>query len=133
MNTRREFLQKVMLAGTAGLVSVRPPQVAAEQPPETTKLRLVNLPAACLAPQYVAEDLLRDEGFERVEYVKMAKDDIYQFLGSGEADFSMSDSPSWVIGIDAGAPIVVLSGIHPGCYDLFAQKEIRSIRDLRGS
>jgi NitT/TauT family transport system substrate-binding protein len=80
----------------------------------------------------VAEDLLRGEGFGKVEYVKMPTDNIYQLLGSGEADFSMADAPSWVMGVDAGVPLVVLSGIHPGCYDLFAKNEIRSISDLRG-
>jgi len=38
MNTRREFLQKVTVARTAGLVGVRPCRVTAEPPPETTEI-----------------------------------------------------------------------------------------------
>jgi NitT/TauT family transport system substrate-binding protein len=57
------------LAGTAGLLGVRPTHVAAEAPPETTRLRLAWTGSACQAPQYVAEELLRAEGFTDVQYV----------------------------------------------------------------
>jgi NitT/TauT family transport system substrate-binding protein len=45
--------------------------VAAEPSPEIRKIRLVKIPAICLAPQYLAEELLRLEGFSEVEYVEM--------------------------------------------------------------
>ena len=61
--SRRQFLSGVTLAGTAGLLSLRPVPVAAEPPPETPRLRLVQTPSMCQAPQYVAEELLRGEGF----------------------------------------------------------------------
>ena len=32
-------------------------------PPETSAIRLIKIPGICIAPQYVAEDLLRAEGF----------------------------------------------------------------------
>ena len=34
--------------------------------------------------------------------------------------------------LDRGAPIVVLGGIHTGCWELFAQTSIRSLKDLKG-
>ena len=34
--------------------------------------------------------------------------------------------------VDAGAPIVMLGGIHIGCYQLFATGGVRALRDLRG-
>jgi NitT/TauT family transport system substrate-binding protein len=46
-----------------------PGTAAAEPPPEVTKIRLVKNPGICLAPQYLAEELLRLEGFSQVEYV----------------------------------------------------------------
>ena len=37
--SRREFVSGLALAGTAGLVGIRPAQVEAEPPPETTSLK----------------------------------------------------------------------------------------------
>src|SRR6266446_5752525 len=65
---RREFLRGATLAGTVGLVGVPPSRVAAEPPPETTRLRIGLVPSICVAPQYVAEELLRAEGFTDIEY-----------------------------------------------------------------
>jgi len=58
--SRRSFLGKVTLAGTAGLLGLHPRLVAAEPPPETTTIRLVRYPfdVTCVAPQWVAEELL---------------------------------------------------------------------------
>src|SRR4051794_9256833 len=39
---------------------------------ETTRIRLPQFPSLCVAPQYVAEDLLRAEGFTDVHYVRSA-------------------------------------------------------------
>jgi NitT/TauT family transport system substrate-binding protein len=64
--SRRNFLGGLTLAGMAGLLALRPDPVAAEPPPETTKLRLVRTPSICQAPQYVAEELLRTAGFADV-------------------------------------------------------------------
>src|SRR5215510_3495099 len=63
--SRRRFLRGVTLVGTAGLLGVHPRPVAAEPPPETTRLRLVRGPGLCVAPEYVAEELLQGEGFHR--------------------------------------------------------------------
>src|SRR5262245_31361204 len=68
--SRREFVGRSMLAGTAGLLGLRPEPVAAEPPPETTRIRLVRSGAICISPLYVAEDLFRLEGFTDVEYVE---------------------------------------------------------------
>ena len=42
---------------------------AAEPPPEITKIRLVHGAFLCYAPQYLAEELLRMEGFTEIEYI----------------------------------------------------------------
>ena len=77
--SRRRFLTSLSLAGAAGLVGY-PGLAAAEdraaaggEPPlETTTLRLSKFPGICVAPQYVADDLLRAEGFNDVRYVELA-------------------------------------------------------------
>jgi NitT/TauT family transport system substrate-binding protein len=60
MPTRRRFLATLSLAGGAGLVG---PQrtFAAEGALETTTVRLSKIAGICIAPQYVAEELLRAE------------------------------------------------------------------------
>lgn len=42
--SRREFLGGLVLAGAAGLIGLKPEPFAAEPPPETTTLRLVQFP-----------------------------------------------------------------------------------------
>ena len=42
----------------------------AEPPPETTRLRMFRSPSLCVAPQFVAEELLHAEGFTDVQYVQ---------------------------------------------------------------
>src|ERR1700754_1273492 len=66
--SRRKFLGGITLAGTAGLLGWN--AEAAEPPPETTRIRLVKIPSICQAPQYVAEELLRNEGVTEVRYVQ---------------------------------------------------------------
>ena len=63
------------------------PALAAADPPETTTVRLVRVPAICQAPQYVAEDLLRSDGFTDIRYVDTPTDAIAPAVGRGEADF----------------------------------------------
>jgi hypothetical protein len=61
--TRRSFLTAAALAGAGALAGARR-SPAAEAPPETARLRLTSTPfGICVAPKYVAEELLRAEGF----------------------------------------------------------------------
>jgi NitT/TauT family transport system substrate-binding protein len=60
--SRRTFLRGLTLTGTAGLLGLPTRWVAAEPPPETTRIRLVRVPSICQAPSYVAEPLLHSEG-----------------------------------------------------------------------
>jgi hypothetical protein len=67
---RREFLTNAALAGTGALLGLQSNSLAAEPPPETTKLRLIRGPSICQAPQTASEELLRSEGFTDVQEVK---------------------------------------------------------------
>jgi NitT/TauT family transport system substrate-binding protein len=53
-------------------------------------------------------------------------------VARGEVDFELT-SAAWVVSqLDAGEPLTVLSGVHPGCYELFAHAPIQTISDLKG-
>src|SRR5918999_5701167 len=124
--SRREFLKGVSLAGTAALIGFDGDALAAEPPPETTKLRLIQVPTVCYAPQYVAEELLRGEGFTDLQYIKLSPGvgvgtgvSVGKALASGDADLSMWFAASVITRIDAGDPIVFLAGVHIGCFEVF--------------
>jgi NitT/TauT family transport system substrate-binding protein len=130
--SRREFLG-LTLAGTAGFLGLRPEARAAEPPPETTRIRLVPDPSICVAPQYVAEQLLRDEGFTEVHYLKIEGTvEGEKTLAAGEADIGMSYAAPIGIRVDAGFPIIVLAGGHVGCLELFGTEQVQALRDLKG-
>jgi NitT/TauT family transport system substrate-binding protein len=131
--SRRQLLGGLTLAGTAELLGLRPGAVAAEPPPETTRIRLVQTPSICQAPSYVAEELLRSEGFTEVHYLKkQGTADIEQALASGEADINGHFAAPLLLRLEAGDPIVILGGLHIGCFELFGTHEVRTIRDLQG-
>jgi NitT/TauT family transport system substrate-binding protein len=131
--TRRRFLGGLTLAGTAGLLGLHPSLLPAEPPPETTRIRLVRIPSICQAPSYVAEELLRSEGFTEVHYLKKeGPADIEMALASGEANLTGHFAAPLLLRLEAGDPIVILAGLHIGCFELFATYEIRTIRDLQG-
>ena len=60
---RREFLRATALASGSTLLGLRLHALGAEAPPEPTRLRVAQILNNCHAPQYMAEDLLRGEGF----------------------------------------------------------------------
>jgi NitT/TauT family transport system substrate-binding protein len=132
MNSRRTFLRGVALGGTVGLLGLQPRPGAAEPPLETKKIRIAQVPAICLAAQYVAEELLHGEGFTEVQYVKMPLPQIVKAISAGDLDFSADTAPSIIIELDAGAPLVILAGIHVGCYELVGTNRVRRISDLKG-
>ena len=130
MITRRDLLLSV--AGTAGLLGWPPLHASGEAPPETTKLRLYQSPSICAAPQYIVGELLKGEGFSDIKYVKMTTAGISKALASGEIDVSLHFVAPLVIQLDAGEPVTVLGGVHPGCFELFGTDRVRVIRDLKG-
>jgi NitT/TauT family transport system substrate-binding protein len=129
--SRREFLTNVGLAGSAGLLGLRSDALAAEPPPETTRIRIQRGGAICTAPQYLAEELLRSEGFTDVQYVKTDLGPL-KSLTSGQTDIGITFSAPLIIQVDTGDPVTVLGGIHTGCFELFGTERVRSIRDLKG-
>jgi NitT/TauT family transport system substrate-binding protein len=131
IHSRRHFLASASLAVTAGVLGGRT-SLADEGPPETTTIRLVKIPSICIAPQYVAEELLHAEGFTDVRYLTVPLPADIEALARGEVDFSIHFSPEFIIPVDVGKPITIIGGVHVGCYELFAKQGIRSIADLKG-
>ena len=130
MIRRRKFL-----GGTAAALAAAlgPRPSGAEPAPETARIRLLQTASMCQAPQYVAEELLRAEGFTEVRYtLKEGPRAIADALASGEADVNMHFSGPLILRLDAGAPITILAGVHVGCYELFATERVRMLSDLKG-
>jgi NitT/TauT family transport system substrate-binding protein len=107
-------------------------RAAAEPPPETTTLRLVHNPGICIAPYFVAEELLAGEGFTQVNHVRMEAVLFIQALLSDEVDIVLNFVGPLLVRLDAGDPLVILAGGHVGCFELFGTEHVRAIRDLKG-
>ena len=126
--SRRHFLASLSAAGAAGVLGTRS-ALADEGPPEVSALRIGLDPNMCLAPDLVAQDLLRAEGFTDIRYVTPKQ---RSPVAAGELDFDLESAEFLASHIDAGDPITALAGIHVGCYELFAHEPVHTISDLRG-
>jgi NitT/TauT family transport system substrate-binding protein len=144
IQNRRDFLSTLSAAGATSIVGART-SLADEGPPETTTIRIrvedapplvvsgVAENALCTAPLYITDDLLRAEGFTEIRYVLVKSGLAYeQAFERGEIDFALSFAPGAVRRLDAGVPITVLAGVHPGCFELFVHAHIRTFTDLKG-
>jgi NitT/TauT family transport system substrate-binding protein len=130
--TRRRFLTGLSLAGAASMIRMRP-GLAAEGALETTTIRLSKIAGICIAPQYVAEEPLRAEGFTEIRYVEtVAGEASTDALARGNIDLSLNFAAPLITVIDTGAPVTVIAGVHVGCFELFGNERVRSITDLSG-
>src|SRR4051812_6443356 len=129
--TRRRFLTTLSVASAAWFVGA-PPLRAAEEQPEVSSVRIVKIPGDCLAPQYIAEELLHAEGFTDVRYVNTPIDVTIERLAHGEAEFSLEFAWNIIPAIDRGLAVTALSGVHVGCIELLANEQVHSIGDLKG-
>jgi NitT/TauT family transport system substrate-binding protein len=127
---RRRFLATLSATGATALIHGSNSS-AQEAAPETTTIRLAKMPGICIAPQYVAEDLLKTEGFTDVQYFESGIN-LYPGFASNKIDISIAFIAPFIFELDAGAPIVVLGGVHAGCFELFGTERVQAIRDLKG-
>lgn len=133
--SRRTFLGGLALAGAAAALGSRPEPAAAaaEPPPETTRLRIQRGDPACWAPLYVAEPLLRKEGFTDIQYVFAHGPDVGRMSREGAIDLSPGFSVAAMYNLEQQQPpLKILSGLHVGCYSLVGSERVRSVRDLKG-
>jgi NitT/TauT family transport system substrate-binding protein len=133
IQSRRDFLASASSAAAAGLVGVGRP-LADEESLETTAIRLVRTSGICVAPIYIAEELLRAEGFSDIRYVAAPAGGIAsaEMATRGEADFLLTFAAPLLIPMDAGEPLTIMAGAHVGCFELFANDTVHRIADLKG-
>jgi NitT/TauT family transport system substrate-binding protein len=130
--SRRDFLASLSAASAAAGFGPRA-SLADEGPLETTAIRLVRTSGICVAPIYVAEELLRAEGFADVRYVSAPGGVASaQMATRGEADFLLTFAAPLLIPMDAGEPLTVIAGAHVGCFELLANETVHRIADLKG-
>jgi NitT/TauT family transport system substrate-binding protein len=129
--TRRRFLANAGLAGLGAACLGPGESFGAEPSPETTEIRFKKGPVYCEAPQWIAEELLRAEGFaiRQVEVARAGRS--WQILADGECDFSLVFAPDLVMALDSGGTFTILAGVHAGCFELFGSERIRTIADLK--
>jgi NitT/TauT family transport system substrate-binding protein len=111
--TRRGFLTTTAGAVAAGLVGT-PRALAGDGAPEITSVTLAKTPALCTAPQFIAEELLRAEGFTEIRYAETIAPEVPSAVAAGKVDFSMAYASQFVAAIDAGEPVTLLGGIMVG-------------------
>jgi NitT/TauT family transport system substrate-binding protein len=132
MQDRRRFLATLSSAGAAGLIGARTSD-AQDGRMETTTVRIAKTASICVAPEYIADELLRAEGFTDIRYVATVPGTSSGLaLARGEIDFTTNFGPPLIITIDAGQPITIVAGEHIGCFEVFAREGIRNIPDLKG-
>jgi NitT/TauT family transport system substrate-binding protein len=144
--SRRRFVTNAAWAGAAGLggfgvagLGGRGESLAAEPPPEITTIRFEKDPVTCIAPQ-VVQELLRAEGFTDIRYVELTEaylrksptSPVSSMLVRGEVDFVRDFAATYVVLMDAGAPITLLTGLHSGCFEVIGKEDIRTVADLKG-
>lgn len=105
---------------------------AQEAPPEVTTIRLAKVPGICIAPQYVAEELLKLEGFSDIQYVDVPLDLVHRSVGTDQVDISIGFIAQYLVELDLETPLTLLSGVHAGCFELFGTKRVNAVRDLKG-
>src|SRR5262245_48715445 len=131
--SRREFLKEVSVAGAVAFLGAQRDSFAAEPLPETARIRIPQIPSTCRSPEWVAEELLRAEGFTDVQYMPTpGTQGVERALASGEADIGAHFAAPVILRLEAGDPVVMLGGEHIGCFELLGSERIRTIRDLKG-
>jgi NitT/TauT family transport system substrate-binding protein len=131
--SRRHFLTGLSAVGLASVVCAGP--LHAEPPPEITAVRLPVFYkiSDCQSPAYISTELLRAEGFTDVQFVATGTGpDDSDWLAAGDIDFDWNFAPAYIRAIIKGGRITVLAGMHAGCNELIAKKDIRSVAGLKG-
>ena len=127
---RRSFLTGMSATGVAAFGLPR----AAAQQLDTTKVRIVDVPFTnCTVPQFIASELLLQDGFSEVIEVPLGTHTATTTMfENDEIDFAFELASVLVPGVDKGVPMKAVAGIHVGCWMLFGQEGIDSVADLRG-
>jgi NitT/TauT family transport system substrate-binding protein len=98
---RRRFLATLSSATAAALFGGSK-ALAEEAPLETTRIRLYDWAGVCIAPQFVAEELLKNEGFTDVQYIRDEPSGSLPnpLLASGAIDINIQFSAPSIIRVE---------------------------------
>ena len=66
----------------------------------------------CVAPNFIAEDLLRGRDLPKSHYMRHSLDAVAR----GDYSFDFDSIAGLLPFLDAGEPVTVLAGLHSGCY-----------------
>jgi NitT/TauT family transport system substrate-binding protein len=139
MQNRRRFVTSFALAGAAGLGGVGAvglgggrQSFATEPPPEVTTVCFDHSGVSCEAPKYAAEALLRAEGFTDIRYETSNNQLPGQWITEDELHWTWSVVPDLIEAVEAGTPVVMVAGLHVGCFELFAHEPIHTVAELKG-
>jgi NitT/TauT family transport system substrate-binding protein len=130
--TRRDVLQKLAALAVCSGMSSSIGAAPSTQRAETGSVRFNHSPSICVAPMYLAGELLRAEGFDDVSYMPWGSRAAPEALSDGRLDMTMWYATGYLPALDAGKPLVLLAGLHLGCWELFGNDKVKSLRELRG-
>jgi NitT/TauT family transport system substrate-binding protein len=133
VQNRRSFLAGLSAAGLASPFGLSPARAEAQRP-ETATVRFADFPnGICTAPQYVAEELLRQDGFTDVRQVPaLDSASTPPLFETDRVDFGFDLATAISMNVERGLPVKALAGVHIGCYIVFAHEGINNILDLKG-
>jgi NitT/TauT family transport system substrate-binding protein len=83
-------------------------------------------------PSISPKSSCKGEGFNDVQYLKVSTAEVYKAIASGEVDVSMAFIAPFILQVDKGIPIVLLGGVHVGCFELFGTDKVHAVSDLKG-
>lgn len=53
-------------------------------------------------------------------------------MARSQIDWTQAVAADAIADVDNGAPLTMVAGVHPGCYELIAHDYVRSIAGLKG-
>src|SRR5262245_50573960 len=108
IQNRRRFIAGVSVFSATAIIGTG--RALAEGPPETATARFADFPGGgCVAPQYVAEGLLRSEGFSDFRFVPVGDEGTAAALiAENQADFGLDFASAVVVAVDNGVPLKAL-------------------------
>ena len=139
VQTRRSFLAALAWPALPAVCLIAAADAAAEPPPETTTGSVPPRSDHLFCPSNMsARALLRAEGFTDIALHRYDRPSCIGGSGQRASLISIRTCRStYASAIDRGLPITLVTGVHAGCYELFAHgdnsRHHRSEREARRS
>ena len=122
MITRRDLLRGVAADGRAARMAT--PARLRRSRRRRRRGSGSTFPAICLAPQYVAEELCGPRASPTSQYVKIEQPRDLEGSGIGRGRPHDAFVAPLIIQLDTDDAIVLLGGVHVGCFELFGTDRV---------